>query len=26
MVHTFQDLEDFEFNVRFRNSSTLRIS
>jgi hypothetical protein len=24
MVHTFQNLEDFEFNSRFRNSSTLR--
>jgi hypothetical protein len=24
MIHTFQNLEDFEFNSRFRNSSTLR--
>jgi hypothetical protein len=26
MVHTFQNLEDFEVNSRFRNSSTLRVS
>jgi hypothetical protein len=26
MVHTFQNLEDFEFNSRFGNSSTLRVS
>jgi hypothetical protein len=25
MVHTFQNLEDFEFNSRFRNSSTLMV-
>jgi hypothetical protein len=25
MIHTFQNLEDFEFNSRFRNSSTLRV-